>query len=265
MVGPLFFPWINSYYYAGTWSPNVWHNPTTNMVKPFAIAAFLLIIKLIEEQRVDKKDYCILSVVLILSVIAKPSFIQGIVPALVIVVIIDIISMKKIRFNKWIPLAATFVPASAIMLFQLWITFYSNNTVSEGIGIEYMRVLKRYISNEWIALIACIAFPLYILLSERKNIKHNYKLILVMSYLVTTWCEMAFLYEKGIREGDANFAWGYILSIFAAWVVCTATYVENIYAQKYTSGKMKIGLGLFSMHMLFGIWYFISIFNPHYV
>lgn len=262
-VGPLFFPWINPSYYLGTWTPNAWHNPTNNMVRPFAVAAVILILDIIEAEEKKLYRYIILAVVLAFSVIAKPSFLQGIAPAMALYVIVEIVHTKKINWKKWLSLASTFLPAVCIIFFQLWLTFYSGNTPSEGIGIEYLRVLNRYTNNAYISLLACTLFPIFVMvvamIMQRKNFLGNSRIIFAMCYLTVSWLEMAFLYEKGNRERHANFAWGYMIAVLIVWVLCVAEFIHIMHSDiKYKSVVINLGLILFTVHLLMGSWYIIS-------
>ena len=258
-LGPLFFPWINSNYYLGVWSPNPWHNPTENMVRPFAMISIILILDILESEKVNWKKHVSLSATLVLSVIAKPSFLQVIAPTMVLYVLIDTIALKKIQFRKYFLLASAFIPAGCIMIFQLWIAFYSGSAKNEGIGVGAFKMLEYYVDNVWAALIACIAFPLFVFITaiivQGKDILKNSRIILMISCLAVGWCEMAFLYEKGNRIVDANFAWGYMLAVFIAFALSVIEFLKITESDfKYKKMVRNIGVGLFSCHLLFGIW-----------
>lgn len=266
-LGPLFFPWINSHYYLGVWSPNPLHNPTENMVRPFAMISIILILDILESEKANWKKYICLSVALVLSVLAKPSFLQVLAPAMVLYVLIDTIALKKIQFRKYLLLASAFIPAGCIMILQLWIVFYSESAKNEGIGIGAFKMLALYADNVWAALIACVAFPLFVFVTaiivQGKDILKNSRIILMISCLVVGWCEMAFLYEKGARIVDANFAWGYMLAVFIAFALSVIEFLKITESDfKYKKLIRNIGVGLFSCHLLFGIWDFkLGIWN----
>lgn len=86
LVGPLYIPWYNEKIYLGQGTPNIWHNPTSLVVKPFAICCFFMVLKLLAsiQQKIEikRKQYITLSILIFLSVLAKPSFIQGFIPGL---------------------------------------------------------------------------------------------------------------------------------------------------------------------------------------
>lgn len=125
-VGPLYFPHFNDFYYLGQGTGNVWHNPTTIMVKPFAIIAFCIIAKVIKKQgKVTKAEIIALVITLVLSVIAKPAFLQAIIPGLGFYMFIRLcLDKSREELVKFISLAASFIPAVVIMLFQLYITMF---------------------------------------------------------------------------------------------------------------------------------------------
>lgn len=259
-VGPLFFPWINPDYYLGTWSPNTWHNPTNIMVRPFAVLSVILILDILDAETVKRKEHILLSIILALSMIAKPSFLQGIAPALALYVLIEIFFTRRVLWRKYLLLAASFVPAICIMLFQFWLTFYSGNTLSEGVGFGYLKTLGRYTNNVWISLLACTAFPLFVIVIEtiiqKKNILKKSRIVFMICYLISGWSEMVFLYEKGERERHGNFTWGYMLSVFAAFVLAVIEFLDITDSDiKYKEAVRKTGIILFSCHLLLGIWY----------
>lgn len=260
-VGPLYFPWINQTYYLGTWTPNPWHNPTNIMVKPFAVLSIILILDILEEGKADWKKHIALMITLFLSVIAKPSFLQGIAPALALYIVVEAITIRRLLLHKYLLLATCFVPAVCYMLAQIWLTFYGENRLNEGVGIDFLRIEEKYVDNVGVALIAGIAFPLFVIVSaimiQKKKVLKNPRFLLMVCYLCSGWGELAFLFEKGKgREGDANFAWGYMLALFVAFVLAGTEFVEIIDSNcKYRDAVKKIGSILFSSHLLFGIWY----------
>ena len=190
------------------------------------------------------KEYLGCGILLGLSALAKPSFLQTMIPAMCIWVILRIFIEKKIHWLKTTKLILMFVPAGLIILLQMFITFFSGNTASEGIGIEYGRVLHIYTSSIGISFLLTMAFPFFYFAMNMKKLKDK-QIQLVMCTMLAGWAEMVFLYEKGIRETDANFTWGYMIAIFIVWVVTIREIIgdycsnEKVYAENECTNPMR--------------------------
>lgn len=51
LMGPIYMPWYSERIYRGQDSPNVWHNPTQLMLRPFALLTVLLTIRIYQRLR----------------------------------------------------------------------------------------------------------------------------------------------------------------------------------------------------------------------
>ena len=141
---------FNPFYYLGQGSPNIWHNPTNIAVKGFAVLCFGLVIYILESAKTDKEllwTYIILSVLLVLSALAKPSFFQGIVPGLGLYFIFALIAKGfKTQIKRFLLIALSFVPSACVIGFQFVCSFFIQGNIGEGngIGIEFGRVLHNW-------------------------------------------------------------------------------------------------------------------------
>ena len=89
IAAAIYVPWFNKLPYLGQGSPNVWHNPTNNMVRPIGLLVFgLTAIELarLKEDRFRSSARAAIvipsALLLVLSTLAKPSFVQIYYPAL---------------------------------------------------------------------------------------------------------------------------------------------------------------------------------------
>lgn len=270
MVGPLFIPAFNEMYYIGQWSPNTWHNPTSIMVKPIGVLCVLIVIHFYNNKlQVTLKKLLFFSILLCLSVFAKPSFIQAFLPSIGIYTIISFLveQDKKEKISCYIKFLMTLIPCTVILFANTFIIFFSGDTLSEGIGVSFFRVLSFYSDNPWLSLILVIAFPLYALILYMKQLKGKKDVQISSLYLVIAWGEMAFLYEKGPRELHVNFSWAFMLAVFCFWIVIVKYYFsEERIASITKATKIKkvqyiFGVGIFLCHFILGIWYYISYFT----
>lgn len=271
-AGPLYAPWFNKNYYLGQGIANTWHNPTLIAVKGIAVLSFTLILHLIsDKEHIEKKSryFAVITVILLISVFAKPSFLQGFIPGLGLFILLRLVlERKNFDWKFYSLLVISFVPAVLMMLFQVFAAFYYENSIGtgSGLGIEFGRVLGNWTNNLFLSFLLLFAFPLFVLITSWKEVIKKKPVQLAICYETATWLEAAFLYEKGRREHHGNFLWANETAILIVWLVLTFYFLNNFYAlNEQSSRKQKvfviIGTILFTTHLLFGIFYWYNICN----
>lgn len=261
LIGPLYAPWFSANYYLGQYAPNIWHNPTNLMVKPFAVYCFFLILKILEDiqndKRIEKRQWVILSVLVFLSVVAKPSFAQGIIPGLGIYLIFCCFKNRFRNIMKYICLCLTFVPCVLLMLYNIWL-----NWGSEGgrgsIKIGWFTVISHYTPNEGISLLLSFAFPLlYIIFNWNRTLKRA-DVQLSLCYFAMSWLEYALLYET-VGTYAGNFSWARLIAAFIFWMVIMMSFCRDIQHfsldDKLLTIKNTVLTVVLSIHLLCGCWY----------
>lgn len=266
LVSPIYLPWFNQRIYLGQSSPNVWHNPTFIMVRPFVIICFFLIIKMLKQiekrEKITIKQYLCLSVLLLLSVLAKPSFLQGFIPGLGIYFVVRCIYERFKNIKQYLLICLTFVPGTLLMCYQLFFYFFSGLEVAnEGVGIGWMEVLSKYTTNIWVSTLLVLLFPLLYFIFNIKRCYKNPIIQVAFSYLLCSWLEVVLLYEEGYRKYHINFGWAYALSLFIFWTVALIDYsktffVDDVKVQgKFYWIKNKILITILGLHLICGIYY----------
>lgn len=272
-VGPLSAPWFNKEYYLGQGTGNIWHNPTNIAVKGFAILAFYIIVHLLKSTETKTKTtryYIALSILLFLSALAKPSFLQGMIPGLGLYFILHLIGKGfKQNILHFFKIALCFVPATCLLFVQFLSSFFFETSIAEGngIGIAFGYVLHAWSPNLLISFILAFAFPIFVFSFNYKTLCRKTSVQLVICYELMAWLESAFLYEIGPRSGDGNWLWGSYLSMFIVWMVALIHFWDIIQDDTTPPSKrhinLLVGISLFALHLLFGIcfWYKLSIFH----
>ena len=219
----IYLPGIK-YKYLGVFTPNPFHNATYMAARPFAILAFFKYGELLPgyEQknavREHKRDYILFAIYLLLATMTKPSFTIVLVGAAGILMLWR---MFRSRFRNFVPtvwLGVCFIPTFIDLLYQFRGVFVPQEGQEGGIGFTLGHVWLQYCSNLPLAIGLAVGFPILVLLLNYKELRRDsiYRFswqIYGMSFL------MAFcLYEKGFREMDFNFSWGYMYGIFFAFV-----------------------------------------------
>ncbi len=260
-MGPVYAPAYTYSYYLGQGTGNTYHNPTNIAVKGVAVLAFALCADEVSQNRVfSKRRYLAISTVLLLSALAKPSFLQGMIPGLGLYFCLTVWGKGwKERFRKYFILAAAFIPAAFVVLFQLVVSFFGQ--ASEGIGISYARILHNWTPNLFVSFLLAFAFPLTVLAIDFKRLYREQSIRLLICYELCAWLESVFLYEKGAREVHGNWLWGSYISMFIVWTVSLIRFCEFV-GEKPLAGKRKAaaaaGYAVFFLQVLCGIFYWYS-------
>jgi hypothetical protein len=229
-VTPIYIPRFNPSLYLGQGSPNTWHNPTNLMVKPFAIAVFFMIVTLLEQienkNKIQPGKWGVLALLLFLSTLAKPSFVQGMIPALGIFLIIKCVANKYCHIREYLLLCSCFIPAVIWLVYQFIWAFYSDG--EGGIGISWLLVWGVSSPNVWISTILVLAFPLMYILFHVRRLVTCMDIQLSFILVCVTWLEYALLYEKGSRIWHGNMGWSLLLAYSVFWIVSVIHYAKDV-------------------------------------
>lgn len=259
----IYLPGIK-YKYLGVFTANPFHNATYMAARPFAILAFFQYADLLpvyEQKNAWKehgKEYFLFAVYLLLATMTKPSFTIVLVGAAGILMLWR---MFRSRFRNFVPtiwLGICFLPTFADLLYQFRGVFVPQEGQEGGIGFTLGHVWLQYCSNLPLAIGMAIGFPILVLLLNYRELRKDsgYRFswqVYGMSFL------MAFcLYEKGFREMDFNFSWGYMYGIFFAFVgallvLLRATATADTKKKK---GLVAIQWLAYLWHLLCGLYYF---------
>ena len=147
---------INGFMYLGYIVPNAYHNPTILLLKPIALLSFYLICNILDQHFDIKKDFSmfLLSIVFVLlSIIAKPSFIIILLPAIYIYICCEMLYSQNVKRLIFIALAIS-IPAIIVLSLQFNMAYVST---SSGIKLGFFEVFRARV-EEW-------AIPLNLLLS----------------------------------------------------------------------------------------------------
>lgn len=159
--------------------------------------------------------------------------------------------IPELHAHHW--LGVCFLPTFADLLYQFRGVFVPQEGQEGGIGFTLGHVWLQYCGNLPLAIGLAVGFPILVLLLNYKELCRDsiYRFswqIYGMSFL------MAFcLYEKGFREMDFNFSWGYMYGIFLhlwehCWYCCGLP-ERRIRRKKGTGCDTMAGLSVAS-----GVW-----------
>lgn len=282
-VGPLYAPWFNKNYYIGQGTGNIWHNPTNICVKLFAIIAFILIVQVLQKEKNEPKKLIFLSVTLFFSTLAKPAFLQGIIPGLGLYMVLHLICDKQNRkWEKYFLLIASFIPSVIILFLQLCNTMYGSTrgnklstqlapgeqavekVIERGIGIAWGKTLDHWTPNIYFSFVLAFAFPIFVFLFNRRKMIKDKAVQLVLCFETAAWLESIILYQKGAGEHQGNFFWASYLSMYMVWMVTVYYFIGSLKELQWDRTRDRIyvigGVILFVTHLIFGLFYYMDFF-----
>ena len=265
-VQPIYLPWFNDHQIYGQGSPNIMHNPTNIAAKPFAIICAYLIVKLLmkifRNEKIEAAEYVRLSLFMFISVIAKPSAIQVVLPALAIFLLISLISSKGKTIFICLKTAAACVPAFLWMLFTFYLSFISDVAQTPGgIAFSFFDVWKEFSDCIPLSILLVTLFPLVeIAVLYRKNDLTLNKLGIAFGVVtvIIGIMEYAFIMETGDRKLHGNFSWGYNIALGLLWTFTTSHMLEN--SDKKDKGvAWGIVCTAFIVHFIYGVYYYLNL------
>ena len=243
-VGPLIMAWFSDGY-LGSFSPNPLHNPTHIASKGFGMLAMMAGIDVIRGYRKEspvffrKHPYLCFSLFSLLSVLAKPTFLYMLLPAGILLILIDLIAaiagprhsadkekepaarkktsakLQTERRQKLLAvwgaawrLALASLPACAYILTEYIALFFWGT--EQGTSVVITKPLEVWHFYSWdvpTSILLGMLFPIWMLLT---NLGYFYKSaegrLSVFGYAFGV-LEFSILAESGSRKDAGNFSW----------------------------------------------------------
>lgn len=294
-TGPLYSTLINEKYYLGQLTPNLWHNPSTLAVKPFCVAAVIIICKILSRREENGRNnglFIWLAVVMALSCLFKPSFAQFFVPALVIYCVCELIFTRGKYFFTCVRFAFSCIPTGLVLILQYLILYKGvmasasgnvtqaamvasagekvvasavhaavaaggQTVLGTGIGFSPFFVWKEYSPCIAGSILLSLAFPLLVYLLMYKELFKNPLMKFGLASIIAGVAPFALLYnEYGTYNGD--FSWGASLSVLALFMLSCILLEEY----RIKTGKKAYwwAIGLLSIHVLCGFIYWVNMY-----
>lgn len=276
--GPIYSIGYNSagYYLLGQGSYNAWHNPTNNTVKAVSLLTLFLFFAgysgkglnmPFAKKRLEAGQLIAAAgIMCLMSAFCKPSFAQIFLPALLVLLFLDLLAKRK-TFMQCVQCGVFFIPAGLVILWQFRFSMYEG--AGAGVEIAPFEVWKVYSGNIAYSIILGIAFPAFCILfcrnqreqAQEKQYLHMNLKVCVLMYVIAA-VEYMFLAEKGNGRYHGNFGWsmnlamGYLFLFSILHFLRYVRYADNNYKK---SAVVSIGFLLMTEHLLWGIWYMVQL------
>jgi hypothetical protein len=242
-------------FYWGTMAPNVWHNPTIWMSRPFALLMlhfFVLVLGEIEQGGDITKPVSLFALFTVLTVLAKPSAMLAYAPVMAVIGLATVFRDIKKNLKYLVMLVCSVLPLLFILLWQ-----QSNVFVRDAKIIFYVGSCKNI--NPWqytIMIVSGATFAVLVLCFQEYKTGGNTLYTIVVWGAIAAWLEFYFFAESGRRFSHGNMGWQSILAENAMLVLSWIPVINN----RKTMAKVKQTLYkiIFAIHLAAGImWMYI--------
>jgi len=257
VIGPLCIPWYQKVIYYGQGAPNVWHNVTYWMVKPFALMSVYF---LIYAQKNNKTKYLLFAFSsAVISIFAKPSFIIVFIPAIILYIFIKNIYNKK--FIQFVILLS--ITSFIILLYQYTLSF--GKGTDSKVVFDFLGVWSLFSKNIPISIFLALAFPIMLIVFSPKTIQNEY---VFFSWILTILgiIYFAFLAQAGKYYTDGNFGWSYAIGMNILYTFSIILFFKEFHEIEFK--RRYFLLILFLAQIFIGIYYLEKILigqNPVFI
>ena len=223
--------------YLGAGSPNAWHSPTQIV----AVTLMLLCVPMTadavegfrrrlpedgEKVNIPARNAVLLSVLLTVSLLAKPTFMQAFLPAAGLYFLALWIRKPKNGAFFWRMIAVA-APGAVLMLLQ-YLYYFQIYSAAQGSG---MMVLVTWQKTGDVVLKALLtrAFPWFVLVTciDRDTWRSPlYRLAFLMD--VISILELLLFSETGRRASDGNFGWAMMGSALMLWTLTLPVFLRRL-------------------------------------
>jgi len=239
--------------YYGYLYHNVYHNPTILLLKPFAIIIFFMSMSVFcKEIRCSRLFLLALSLMIILSAIAKPSFLVVYLPAIAIFALFCEVRKGYVDWKSLV--LYIFMPSLLILGYQYKMTYsssFSSQYTSSIIfaPLEFMKNNSQYLLAKFLL---SILFPLAVSVFCWSTVKYDKHLIFSWLIFLVGASQAYLLLEAGPRAMHGNLGWGAQVGVFLLFITSASHFFRNS-----TKGYSRIFVSsIFFMHVLCGILFY---------
>ena len=228
-------------------TPNPLFNPTYMATRGFAVLAFCLVLDIWGKQESDDykgiffkvengltRYYIALSVVLLLSVLAKPTFVEMFIPAVGIMMLCKWAkegskkdgSGKK-YFGILLKTFLTAVPAILIVFAQFLMYFIFGGSYGEGGSVvvtPFLRVWRMFTDNAGLSIILALLFVMFVMLIRTVTFIDSNAGRLALTCFGVGFLQAAFLGES-TKLGHGDFMWPLMSAMFLLFLAAVAALV----------------------------------------
>ncbi|MEH2554029.1 hypothetical protein V1286_001558 [Bradyrhizobium algeriense] len=238
------------------WKPNLYygyfnaisyHNPSQQLMKGAALAAWFLYVRDFVQDRRHVAFYrdASIAALCIISAVCKPSFLIAFLPCAGLRSLVDMFHRRWIQVLRYALVVAA--PSILILLWQVWFAYV--DSTNAGIAVRPFAIFP-FSMELLIKGILSLAFPIFVGVTFRKELNLSSPLIWAYIFLTITLAYTLLLVETGPRSGDGNFAWSLQFGVFLVYVESAILFFSS---KSLRTARGLGGLVIFGLHVACGL------------
>lgn len=272
-AGPIYVPHFHRAFYKGTFPIFAWHSPTQQMTTLFGVLGTLCLFKMIVdyEDKIGVGWWIGSAVGFFLSAYSKPSYLIDMVPAIVVVFLIDLARKNSLtlgkKFTRLFIIGLSLVPSGIYILILNYIIYQRADRRGDGDIIVDSTKLAG-LDHITVAVCCCIAFPLVVMLFNLRKLLNDKRYQIIVISAIVGMLQWLILSESGRRANHGNFSWGTTIGGYMLYLVSMGIVMENLKDREFLWGKKWLkGLyylmlaGSLGLSLLTQVYYFITMLN----
>lgn len=263
LVSSLLVPGYNPTVYLGVGTPNTWHSCTQMIAMvwmllcvPYAAHCYDGFERRLPAEgpraKLAWREPVLLGAMLLLSLLAKPTFMQAFLPAACLFFLYQWVRHPaNSRFFGQIIVCV--LPAVLFMILQY---MYYFGIIVPSQGDMVLEISLDKLRRVTVNTLLIQAFPIFVLLCFRGGRDTLFTLTAIFDAVGVL--EFLILGENGRRAADGNFGWGMMGAALMMWVMALIRFFQSgagIREQGRLSPRRMAGWGLLLWHLASGVYY----------
>ena len=245
---------VDRHIYFGYNGINIYNNPTSNLLKPIALASLFLAVNIYDQNKTRNYWEILFTALLtVVSALTKPNFIICLLPALGLFTAYKYYKKQSIH---WALLVLGFFAPAIITL--AWQYFYTYGVTSSQIWFEPFIVMYYYSDTLIIKFFASILYPLLATRLYMREALKDDKMVLAWLCFLAATSYTYFLAESGSGYySHGNVGGGSEITLFVLFIVTTLFLLERKQVTNTILKRDWIISGVYGVHLLSGFLFYI--------
>lgn len=251
---------VNARHYIGYQNATIWHNSTYICMKMVGVFVLWYFLKLMDsyKTKLSVKQWISFMLLVALSTGIKPSFLMVFAPVMAIMLLMDWI--KGTKFSKVFLFGLTVIPSLLIILWQNVVLF--GEDTGNSFLIKPFYTLAQRSDNPKIALLFSVLFPAIVGIFHIRDVWKDKVYLGSLMIWAFGFMEVFLFVESGTRSKDANFMWGYSISLFVLFVISLVRWIRDFKNKEFLGkckalryGYLVVTGATFTYHVISGLWF----------